>query len=111
MLVAEPVVVDPSAVDEVEILRDLLGAHRSMVLGALHAGADVDVDRVFGIHAALSRLLATWDQFSVTEQREIVRTISYVVDSDDEVPDLAGPNGFDDDWEQVRRLQEFLGYG
>ena len=97
--------------DEVAILRDALSAHRSMVLGALHAGADVDVSTAFAIHAELARLLARWDEFNVSEQREIVRTIEYVLNSDDEVPDLVSPNGFDDDWERVRDLHAFLGYG
>ncbi|GAA3602769.1 hypothetical protein [Microlunatus ginsengisoli] len=105
---AEPVQLD---VDEVAILRDLLSAHRSMVLGALHAGADVDVSGAFMIHAELSRLLARWDEFSANEQREIIRTIEYVVNSDDDMPDLGGPDGFVDDWERVRALQVFLGYG
>jgi hypothetical protein len=82
-----------------------------MVLGALHAGADVDVSTAFAIHADLARLLAHWDEFSANEQREIVRTIEYVVNSDDEVPDLVSPNGFDDDREQVRNLHAYLGYG
>src|SRR5690242_15519628 len=97
--------------DEVAILRDSLSAHRSVVLGALHAGADVDVNTAFAIHAELSQLLARWDEFSVNEQREIVRTIEYVVNADDEVPDLASPDGFADDWEQVRKLHASLGYG
>lgn len=102
---------DPGVeVDEVEILRGLMSAHRSMVLGALHAGAEVDVDSAFMIHASLSRLLAHWDEFSANEQREIIRTIEYVVNSDDEVPDLEGPDGFTDDWEQLRKLHEYLGY-
>lgn len=98
-------------VDEVAVLRELLSAHRSMVLGALHAGADVDVDGAFRIHAALARLLAHWDEFSANEQRRIVATIEYVVNSDDEIPDLDGPDGFADDAEQVHQLHAFLGYG
>jgi hypothetical protein len=105
---AEPMYVE---VDEVDVLRGLLSAHRSVVLGALHAGADVDVDSAFMIHASLARLLARWDEFSVNEQREIVRTIQYVVNSDDEIPDLDSPDGFADGWAQVRDLQTFLGYG
>jgi hypothetical protein len=82
-----------------------------VVLGALHAGADVDVDSAFMIHAALSRLLARWDEFSANEQREIVRTIEYVVNSDDDIPDLESADGFADDWVRVRDLNSFLGYG
>jgi hypothetical protein len=102
----EPVV----GVDEVAILQGLLSAHRSMVLGALNAGADVDVDGAFMIHAALARLLARWDEFSADEQREIVGTIEYVINSDDDIPDLESADGFADDWEKVRSLQAFLGY-
>lgn len=98
-------------IDEVAILRDLLSAHRSMVLGALHAGADVDVHGAFMIHAELSKLLASWDEFSANEQREIIRTIEYVVNSDDDLPDLDGPDGFSDDWGRVKDLNVFLGYG
>jgi hypothetical protein len=98
-------------VDEVAVLRGLLSAHRSMVLGALHAGADVDVDGAFRIHAALARLLAHWDEFSASEERRIIATIAYVVNSDDDIPDLNGPDGFADDWERVRDLHDFLGYG
>ena|SRR6476620_6389548 len=104
---AEPIQVE---VDEVAILRELLSAHRSMVLGALHAGADVDVNGAFMIHAELSRLLVRWDEFSANEQREIIRTIEYVINSDDEIPDLESPDGFADDWQQLRDLQAFLGY-
>ncbi len=101
----------PVEVDEVEILRGLLSAHRSMVLGALHAGADVDVNGAFMIHATLSRLLVHWDEFSANEQRRIIATIEYFVNSDDEIPDLESSDGFADDWEQVRDLHAFLGYG
>ena len=108
----EPLVeVDEAEIDEVEILRSLLSAHRSMVLGALHAGADVDVNGAFMIHAALARLLGHWDDFSANEQRRIIATIEYVVNSDDDIPDLDGLDGFADDWEQVRELHAFLGYG
>ena len=104
---AEPIQVE---VDEVAVLRELLSAHRSIVLGALHAGADVNVSAAFMIHAELARLLARWDEFSANEQREIIRPIEYFVNSDDDIPDLDSPNGFADDWEQVRQLQAFLGY-
>lgn len=103
----EPAKTDASA-GEVGVLRDLLSAHRTVVLGALHAGAPVDVDRAFQIHAALSRILARWDGFTACQQREIVRTIEYLTNTDDEIPDLSHSDGFADDLERLRRLQEFL---
>lgn len=95
-------------VDEVRVLRELLSAHRTVVLGALHANAAVDIDGAFQIHAALSRILACWDEFTICQQREIVRTIEYVINTDDDIPDLLDPNGFRDDLERLRRLQDFL---
>lgn len=96
--------------DEVTMLRDALSAHRSMLLGALHGNAELDIDRAFQVHAGLARLLASWDDFSCREQREIVRTVEYLVNADDNVNDLTSPDGFVDDLEQFQRLQSFLGY-
>jgi hypothetical protein len=53
-------------------------------------------------------MLARWDSFSPPEQREIVRTIEYVVNSDDEQPDFAGPDGFQDDMAEFERLKARL---
>jgi hypothetical protein len=96
--------------DHVQVLRQVLSAHRAMVEGALQVAPHVDIARAYEIHAGLSRLLARWDSFNTYQQREIVRTIEYVVNSDDEQPDFAGPDGFQDDLIEFERLKTRLGY-
>lgn len=96
--------------DEVGLLRNTLSSHRSMLMGALQGNDDLDIDRAFLIHAALSRILAHWDEFTANQQREIFRTIEYLVNPDDAVHDLNSPDGFRDDLEQLHRLQDSLGY-
>lgn len=95
---------------QVRVLRQVLSDHRAMVEGALQVAPHVDIHRAYEIHAGLSQLLARWDSFSPPEQREIVRTIEYVVNSDDEQPDFAGPDGFQDDLAEFERLKARLGY-
>ena len=96
--------------DELTVLRDALSTHRSMLMGALHRNADLDIDRAFQVHAGLSRILARWDEYTANEQRQIVRTVEYLVNVDDEVPDLTTPNGFTDDLAELRKLEAALGY-
>ena len=96
--------------DELTVLRDALSTHRSMLLGALHSNEKIDIDRAFQVHAGLSRILARWDEYTANEQRHIIRTIEYLVNADDEVPDLTTANGFTDDLAELRKLEAALGY-
>jgi hypothetical protein len=97
--------------DEVSMLRGVLSAHRSMLMGALSTNRDLDIDRAFHVHAGLSRILSRWDDYSANEQREIIRTVEYLVNpEDDDVNDLTTPDGFADDLAELRKLQVFLGY-
>ncbi|MCW2804067.1 MAG: hypothetical protein QOF52_2572 [Propionibacteriaceae bacterium] len=96
--------------DEVTVLRDALSTHRDVLLGALHSNADLDIDRAFHIHAQMAMILARWEEFSAPEQRAIVATIEYVVNTEDDESDLRSPDGFVDDLEQLHKLQDFLGY-
>jgi len=96
--------------DHVRVLRQVLSAHRAMVEGALQVAPHVDIHRAYELHAGLSQMLARWDSFNTSQQREIVRTIEYVVNIDDEQPDLAGPDGFQDDLAEFERLKARLGY-
>lgn len=92
------------------MLRDTLSAHRSMLMGALQGNDDLDIERAFAAHAGLTRILAHWDEFTANQQRAVVETVEYVVNSDDELPDLTSRDGFADDLARVRALQEALGY-
>jgi hypothetical protein len=97
--------------DEVSMLRGVLSAHRSMLMGALSTNRNLDIDRAFHVHAGLSKILCHWDEFNVNEHREIVRTVEYLVNpEDDDVNDLTSPDGFADDLAELRKLQDFLGY-
>ncbi len=82
-----------------------------MLLGALHSNADLDIDRAFQVHAGLCKLLAHWDDFTANEQRRIIRTVEFVVNTDDgDVNDLTTPDGFADDLARLRELEHSLGY-
>ncbi len=96
--------------DEVVVLRDTLSAHRSMLMGALQSNDRLDIDRAFAAHAGLSRILTHWDEFTARQQRAVVETVEYVVNSDDDEHDLSSPDGFADDLARVRALQAALGY-
>jgi hypothetical protein len=96
--------------DEVVVLRDTLSAHRSMLMGALNSNDHLDIDRAFAAHAGLARILAHWDEFTANQQRAVMETVEYVVNSDDDEPDLVSPQGFADDLARVRALQAALGY-
>lgn len=95
--------------DEVGVLQDALAAHRDTLLGALHSNHDLDIETAFQIHGALSRVLIHWDEFTAHQQREVVGAIEYVVNTHDEVNDLTGSHGFDDDLLRLRELQLRLG--
>lgn len=97
--------------DEVIMLRDVLSAHRSMLMGALHSNAELDIDRAFEVHAGLNQILTHWDDYSACEQREIIRTVQYVVKTDDAINDLTASDGFADDLAELHKLRAFLGYG
>ena len=97
--------------DEVTMLRDVLSAHRSMLMGALHSNEQLDIDGAFEVHAGLNKILLRWDDYSACEQREIVRTVQYVVKTDDAIHDLTAPHGFADDLAELHKLRVFLGYG
>ena len=92
------------------MLRDTLSAHRSMLMGALQSNDDLDIDRAFAAHAGLTRILAHWDEYTAKQQRAVIETVEYVVNSDDDQPDLTTPDGFADDLARVRALQADLGY-
>jgi hypothetical protein len=96
--------------NEVVVLRDTLSAHRSMLMGALTSNDALDIDRAFAAHAGLVRVLAHWDEFTANQQRAVMETVEYVVNSDDDEPDLTSPDGFADDLARVRALQATLGY-
>ncbi len=96
--------------DEVVVLRNTLSAHRAMLMGALQTNEHLDIDRAFAAHAGLSRILAHWDEFTANQQRAVMETVEYVVNSDDDEPDLTSPEGFADDLARVRALQAALGY-
>ena len=93
------------------MLRDVLSSHRSMLMEALHSKVTLDIGRAFEVHAGLNTLLTRWDDYSACEQREIVRTVQYVVKTDDAIDDLTAPNGFADDLAELHKLRAFLGYG
>ena len=92
------------------MLRDALSAHRSMLMGALTSNGRLDIDRAFAAHAGLVRILTHWDELTASQQRAVMETVQYVVDSDDDEPDLTSPDGFADDLARVRALQSALGY-
>ncbi|HEY5822090.1 MAG TPA: hypothetical protein VIT20_08950 [Propionibacteriaceae bacterium] len=97
--------------DEVGVIRDALSTHRSMLMGALSGNDDLDIDRAFEIHAGLSRILAHWDEFTANQHRQIMRTVEYVVnDEDEDGNDLTSPDGFRDDLQQLHELKAALGY-
>jgi hypothetical protein len=96
--------------DEVVVLRDTLSAHRSMLMGALNSNGELDIDRAFAAHAGLARVLTHWDELTAHQQRAVMETVEYVVNSDDDEPDLTSPDGFADDLARVRALQAALGY-
>jgi hypothetical protein len=96
--------------DEVVVLRDTLSAHRSMLMGALNSNGQLDIDHAFAAHAGLARVLTHWDELSAHQQRAVMETVEYVVNSDDDEPDLTSPDGFVDDLARVRALQAALGY-
>lgn len=98
------------ASDEVVAFEAMLSAHRATVVAAAQVEDHVDVVGALEVHAGLARLLRVWEDFNVTEQRAIVRTIEHVVNLDDDHPDLAGPDGFRDDLAELHDLEAFLGY-
>jgi hypothetical protein len=95
---------------EETVLRESLASHRALLAGALRTNPDLDLDGALQVHAGLGSILTRWSEFSATEQREIVATVEYLINSDDSEPDLVGPDGFRDDVAQLHRLQAFLGY-
>jgi hypothetical protein len=97
--------------DEVGVLRTTLSAHRSMLVGALNSNHELDIDRAFAAHAGLARILTRWDDLTAHQQRAVMETVEYVVNSDDDEPDLTSPDGFADDLARVRALQAALGVG
>lgn len=96
--------------DEVGVLRDALSTHRAVLMGALQSNDALDIDRAFQVHAGLSRILVHWDEFTANQQRAVVATVEYVVNTDDAVNDLTSPDGFLDDLERLHELQRRLGY-
>ena len=96
--------------DAVTVLRNALSARRSVLMGALHGNQHLDIDRAFQIHAGLSRILTHWDEFIADQQREVISTIEYVVNTDDDVNDLTSPDGFLEDLERLHQLRSSLGY-
>lgn len=96
--------------DEVAVLREALSNHRAMLTGALSSNEDLDIGRAFQIHAEMTKIINHWDDFSANEQREVVATVQYVIDSDDDVSDLTSPDGFADDAAKVEQLRHLLGY-
>jgi hypothetical protein len=96
--------------DEVVVLRNTLSAHRSMLMGALNSNGELDIDRAFAAHAGLARVLTHWDEMTASQQRAVMETVEYVVNSDDDEPDLTSPDGFADDLARVRALQAALGF-
>ena len=55
-------------------------------------------------------MMARWSDDNTAEQRQIVKTIEYLVDEEDDTLDLRSPNGFADDLPELHQLQEYLGY-
>ncbi len=96
--------------DEVAVLREALSCHRSMLTGALSGNADLDIGRAFQIHAEMAKILTHWDDFNAHEQREVIATVQYIIDTEDDENDLTSPDGFLDDMARVDQLQHFLGY-
>ena len=92
------------------MLREALSAHRAVLMGALQGNRELDIERAFQVHAGLSKILTDWDEFTANQQREVISTVEYVLNSDDEVNDLTSPDGFADDLGRLRRLQALLGY-
>ncbi|GAA2108628.1 hypothetical protein GCM10009841_29280 [Microlunatus panaciterrae] len=79
-------------------------------MGALHSNEQLDIDRAFQIHAGISRILTHWDEFTAGQQREVVSTVEYLINTDDDENDLQSPNGFLDDLDKYHELQVSLGY-
>ncbi len=96
--------------DEIGVLRDALSTHQAVLLGALHGNDDLDIDRAFQVHVGLSKILAHWDEFTANQQRAVVATVEYVVNTDDDINDLTSRNGFLDDLDRLRELEHQLGY-
>lgn len=91
------------------MLRNTLSSHRSMLMGALTSNTRLDIDRAFAAHAGLARILTHWDELTAHQQRAVMETVEYVVNTDDDRPDLTSPDGFADDLARVRALQDALG--
>jgi hypothetical protein len=81
-----------------------------MLMGALNSNGELDIDRAFAAHAGLARVLTHWDELTAHQQRAVMETVEYVVNDDDDEPDLVSPDGFADDLARVRALQTALGY-
>lgn len=97
--------------DVLDVLRETLHNHRLMLVAAARANAEVDLTSALEVHAGLGAVLADWSDFSAGQQRQIVSTIEFLVNPDDDgKPDLTTPDGFDDDLAELRRLHAFLGY-
>ncbi len=92
------------------MLRYALSTHRSVLMGALHCNEQLDIERAFQVHAGISRILTRWEEFTAREQREIVRTVEYLVNTDDDINDLTSPDGFVDDLAELDKLRAYLGY-
>lgn len=96
--------------NEVGVLREALSCHRAMLTGALSGNDQLDIGRAFQIHAEMTKILSHWDDFSTNEQREVMATVQYVIDTEDDTNDLTSPDGFLDDLARVDELRLFLGY-
>lgn len=97
--------------DVLEVLRTTLTNHRSMIMAAAETNSELDLQSALQVHAGLGNILADWADFTAGQQRQIISTIEYLVNPDDDGhSDLTTPDGFDDDLAELRRLHAFLGY-
>lgn len=94
--------------DEVAALTESLASHREMLIGAIRINPELDLERALEVHAGLGDVMSRWTHFTAEQQREIVRTIEYLINDEDSVPDLRTPDGFRDDLAQFHQLQAFL---
>lgn len=90
---------DPSPDD----LRALLADHRR-TLDAATDNEFLDRELALSLHKKLESVLDRWHSYNASQRSHVVRTITYVVDMDDEEHDLRSPIGFVDDSEHVDEL-------
>jgi hypothetical protein len=96
---------DGSGTDTHEVgqLRALLASHQDL-LEQTEGNEFIELEFARSLHRKLASVLDRWDTFTDTEQREVIETAQYLVETDDEEHDLHSPIGFVDDGERIDAL-------